>query len=113
LGGGLLAAPALGSIPFRSDPAENGELTWRVGGALALAVALVVAAAYGVRRYAPWLARAAGNARARGLVQVVDTLRVAPRLNLFVVEFGNERVLIAHSEGAVTIVGRAPAAPPT
>jgi flagellar biogenesis protein FliO len=107
LGGG----PALGSIPFRGDPAENGSLALRVGGALVLAVALVVAAAYGVRRFAPGLALRATGVRQGGAVQVVDALRLAPRLHLFVVEFGNERVLIAHSEGAVTVVGRVPAPP--
>jgi flagellar biogenesis protein FliO len=93
-------------IGFRPDAAENGNLALRVGGALVIAVALALAALYGVRKFAPWLAAPAGRATKGGTLQLVESLRLSPRLNLLVVEFGAERILLASSEQGITVLAR-------
>lgn len=95
-------------IGFRANAAESDASVLQVGGALLIVVALALVALYAARRFAPWLAAPAARQRGAAAARLVESVRLAPRMSLFVVEFGAERILLAYSEHGVTVVSRSP-----
>jgi hypothetical protein len=93
------AAPAIG---FRDDSGELGALMLRSILAMIFIVVVAVAVLLVMRRYGI----VPGARRGTGSLQVVETLRLAPRATLFVVDFGGRRLLLGHAEHGLTVIAR-------
>ena len=100
------AASAPGAIPFRQEPAVDGELGLRAVGALLVCLLVGGAAVYLLaRRRGVDLAKP-GSSR----LQVLETRRLAPKAALILVRWDGEDVLLAQGEGRIDIVARKPRA---
>ena len=90
------------AIPFKQDSGELGALMWRSFLVMAGLVVCAAGTLWILRRYgvAP---RAGGTATS---VRIVDTLRVGPRASLLVVQFGAQRILVAHGERGMRVLAR-------
>lgn len=97
-------------IAFKQDEGEFAALMWRVVLAMGVIAIAAVGAVYVIKRYGLMPAHVpAGSA---GPLRVIQTLRIAPRVGLFVVQFGSSRVLIAHTTQGVSVLATEPAPPP-
>ena len=96
-------------IAFKQDEGEFAALMWRVVLAMGVIAIAAVGAVYVIKRYGLMPATQAGSA---GPLRVIQTLRIAPRVGLFVVQFGSSRVLIAHTTHGVSVLATEPAPPP-
>lgn len=98
------------AIAFKQDDGELGPLLLRS----LLAMAAIVAVGFGVihvmRRHG--IAPAARPA-SRSL-RVIESVRLGPRAALFVVQFGDSRLLVGQGEHGVSLIARetAPTEPP-
>ena len=95
-----------GAAQFKPEGPDAVGLSVRVVGALAAAALVALGAIYGLRRFAPWIAVPQAQP-GEGSVRVVESLRLTQRLSLFVIEFGADRILLACTDGGVTVVSSA------
>jgi len=98
------------AIAFKQDDGELGPLLLRS----LLAMAAIVGVGFGVlyvmrRRGIVPAARPAGRS-----LRVVESVRLGPRASLFVVQFGESRLLVGQGEHGVSLIARdaAPVEPP-
>jgi flagellar biogenesis protein FliO len=92
------------AVQFKPDSADTtGSLALRVAGGLAVAAVLACGVIYGLKRFAPWIS-VPGAQAGKGGVRVLEALRVTQKLTLFVIEFGADRILLAHTDQGVTVV---------
>ena len=90
-------------MQFKPDSSDTGSLAIRVAGGLIVAAMLACGVIYGLKRFVPWIA-APGAQAGKGNVRVVEALRVTQKLTLFVIEFGADRILLAHTDHGVTVL---------
>jgi len=105
-----LAASPPQAIAFKQDDGELGPLLLRS----LLAMAAIVGVGFGVlyvmrRRGIVPAARPASRS-----LRVVESVRLGPRASLFVVQFGESRLLVGQGEHGVSLIARdaAPVEPP-
>ena len=95
------------AVQFKPEGSDTGSLALRVTGALIVTGILACGVIYGLKRFAPWIA-VPGAQAGKGNVRVVEALRVTQKLTLFVIEFGADRILLAHTDHGVTVVSNGP-----
>jgi len=91
------------AMQFKPDSSDTGSLAIRVAGGLIVAAMLACGVIYGLKRFVPWIA-VPGAQAGKGNVRVVEALRVTQKLTLFVIEFGADRILLAHTDHGVTVL---------
>jgi len=91
------------TMQFKPEGPDTGSLAARVAGVLIVAAVLACGVIYGVKRFVPWIA-VPGAQSGKGNVRVIEALRVTQKLTLLVVEFGADRILLAHTDHGVTVV---------
>jgi len=91
------------AMQFKPDGPDTGSLAVRAAGVIIVAGILVCGVIYGLKRFVPWIA-VPGAQAGKGDVRVVEALRVTQKLTLFVIEFGADRILLAHTDHGVTVV---------
>lgn len=101
--------PALRSdpIPFKQDSDGLAELSLRAVLSLALALGIGIGGLFAMRRYFPILNWQQGKPKKR--VRVAEITRVSPKSSLWVVEFDGDTLLLAQSEGKVSMLLHKPA----
>ena len=103
----VASAAASQAIPFRSDADAQAQGVGFPAAALACLVLLAVAIAI--------LKRTGTNARwlraGSRVLQVSESVRVADRTRVSVVRYRSREIVIAHSEGAITVLSDEPMPP--
>lgn len=89
-------------IPFKQDSGEIAELMLRSVLVMAAIAAVVFLVLYLMRRYGLTPAARPGT----GSLRVVESIRVAPRASIFVVQWGDSRILVGQSEHGMTTLAR-------
>jgi len=89
-------------IAFKQDEGEFASLMWRVVVAMGVIAIAGVGAVYLLKRYG--LAPIGSTSGPGGTLRVIQSVRLAPRVGLFVVQFGASRVLIAASDQGVSVL---------
>ncbi len=82
----------------------NGIDLYRIGGALLLCIMLGVAAILLLRRYGFGRVDGVGMPTGRKCLTIVDTVRLAPRVTLHVVEYDERHVLLALDASGITLL---------
>jgi len=101
------AAPeAPAAVQFKPEGPDASALAVRVAGALLALGILAFGVIFALKKFAPWMA-VPGAQPGRGGLRVIESMRVTQKLSLFVVEFGGERILLACTDRAVTVVSGA------
>lgn len=96
----------LSSIPFKRDPPMAASEGPRLILGFGFCAVLLVGAIYLTRRRNGLLGKGAAGKR---LVKVMETSRLGPKSMLYVVEFEENRYLLAESANGVHCVAEAPA----
>jgi flagellar biogenesis protein FliO len=91
------------AVQFKPEASDTGSVALRVTWVLIVAAVLACGVIYGLKRFAPWIA-VPGAPAGKGNVRVVEALRLTQKLTLFVIEFGADRILLAHTDHGVTVV---------
>ena len=99
------ASAALSSIPFKREPSATASEGPRLLIGFGFCAALLVGAIYLTRRRNGFPGRGTAGKR---LAQVIETSRLGPKTVLYVVEFGENRYLLAESVNGVHCVATAP-----
>ncbi|WP_256249333.1 flagellar biosynthetic protein FliO [Burkholderia ubonensis] len=76
----------------------------RIGGALALCIALGIAAIFVLRRYGFGPTDGRGASAGQKRLTIVETARLATRVTLHVVEYDERRVLLALDANGITLL---------
>jgi flagellar biogenesis protein FliO len=99
------------SLAFKEEGGETSALLMRSLVAMAAIVGITVGVLWLLRRYG---VVAPQRPRGSRTLEVVESLRIAPRATLFVVRFGKSRVLVGHAEHGFSVLAReqSPAEPP-
>ncbi|KVC64679.1 flagellar biosynthetic protein FliO [Burkholderia stagnalis] len=82
----------------------SGIDLFRISGALVLCIVLGVAAIFLLRRYGFGRADGFGTPAGRRCLTIVDTVRLAPRVTLHVVEYDERRVLLSLDANGITLL---------
>ncbi|WGS41639.1 flagellar biosynthetic protein FliO [Burkholderia sp. JSH-S8] len=106
------AAATSGAAAGTSSPSASalgptlgsGIDLFRISGALVLCIVLGVAAIFLLRRYGFGRSDGFGTPAGRRCLTIVDTVRLAPRVMLHVVEYDERRVLLALDADGVTLL---------
>lgn len=107
----LLCQPLLlraqSAIPFKHENSTAGGDFSRIGLALILCLAVLAAVLYLLRRYLPGVIKPVSGCKR---VQVLETQRLGPRSQVYVVAFGGRQYLIGQSEHGLVRLASAPLA---
>jgi len=101
--GTVAATPSPSTIAL-GPMLANGVDLYRIGGALVLCIMLGVAAILLLRRYGFGRADGVGLPTGRKCLTIVDTVRLAPRVTLHVVEYDDRHVLLALDASGITLL---------
>jgi flagellar biogenesis protein FliO len=88
-------------LPFKVDAAGAGADEWRVLATLLVLVGGAAAALFFLRRRWPGLGSFSTSGK---MIKVIESRQVSPRLALYLVEVGCDRILLAQSGDRVTPV---------
>jgi flagellar biogenesis protein FliO len=103
------------SIPYRPEALEGDMHPAQVAAITLLMLGLAVAAIYALRKYGPLAQFAKLRGVSSSRLTVVESLRLSPKLTLYVIEYNGDSVILAHSGDRVATVAHYPggAAPGT
>jgi hypothetical protein len=91
-----------GPIPFKTDGGETDMPLGRIAAVVVLLLAAAWVAVYGLQRYAPQ-----GRLLKRGSIRrlkLVETMRLAPRSWLYLVEYEEKTILLAQCGDCLTVI---------
>lgn len=101
--GTAAATPSPSTIALGPMLADGVDL-YRIGGALLLCIMLGVVAIFLLRRYGFGRVDGGGMPAGRKCLTIVDTVRLAPRVTLHVVEYEERHVLLALDASGITLL---------